>query len=185
MAWGVSAGSAQLEANFGQLPVNAGQICTHGTSPPCPMGSPVAQAPASVFQMLCRSVPITRASTITCTVSGVSPSQVSSWQFSSSNGNISGTAAGQTTWSGVMVQSGAVQVNLTSGTSAQASVTVNPRSFTISMPTASPVTNGTPPLPTRELPLSLRQVDPLIRQLTLYRDLIESRTRQENTHEPH
>jgi hypothetical protein len=31
-----------------------------------------------------------------------------------------------------------------------------------------------------QLPLSLRQVDPLIRQLTLYRDLIENRTRQEN-----
>ena len=30
-----------------------------------------------------------------------------------------------------------------------------------------------------QLPLSLRQVDPLIRQLTLYRDLIENRTRQE------
>ena len=31
------------------------------------------------------------------------------------------------------------------------------------------------------LPLSLRQVDPLIRQLTLYRDLIEDRTQhQEN-----
>jgi hypothetical protein len=29
-----------------------------------------------------------------------------------------------------------------------------------------------------QLPLSLRQVDPLIRQLTLYRDLIESRTRR-------
>ena len=34
-----------------------------------------------------------------------------------------------------------------------------------------------------QLPLSLRQVDPLIRQLTLYRDLIERRTQnppQEN-----
>ena len=31
-----------------------------------------------------------------------------------------------------------------------------------------------------QLPLSLRQVDPLIRQLTAYRDLIENRTRQEN-----
>jgi transposase len=31
-----------------------------------------------------------------------------------------------------------------------------------------------------QLPLSLRQVDPLIRQLTLYRDLIENRTRQES-----
>jgi len=34
-----------------------------------------------------------------------------------------------------------------------------------------------------QLPLSLRQVDPLIRQLTLYRDLIENRTQilnQEN-----
>jgi hypothetical protein len=31
-----------------------------------------------------------------------------------------------------------------------------------------------------QLPLSLRQVDPLIRELTLYRDLIEKRTRQEN-----
>ena len=28
------------------------------------------------------------------------------------------------------------------------------------------------------LPLSLRQVDPLIRQLTLYRDLIEQRTKE-------
>jgi len=36
-----------------------------------------------------------------------------------------------------------------------------------------------------QLPLSLRQVDPLIRQLTLYRDLIEHRTHQENDHEPH
>jgi len=31
-----------------------------------------------------------------------------------------------------------------------------------------------------QLPLSLRQVDPLIRQLNLYRDLIEKRTRQED-----
>ena len=31
-----------------------------------------------------------------------------------------------------------------------------------------------------QLPLSLRQVDPLIRQLTLYRDLIESRTQDSN-----
>jgi hypothetical protein len=31
-----------------------------------------------------------------------------------------------------------------------------------------------------EPPVSLRQVDPLIRQLTLYRDLIEERTRQDN-----
>ena len=31
-----------------------------------------------------------------------------------------------------------------------------------------------------EPPLSLRQVDPLIRQLTLYRDLIEERTQQDN-----
>lgn len=31
-----------------------------------------------------------------------------------------------------------------------------------------------------QLPLSLRQVDPLIRQLTQYRDLIENRTHQEN-----
>jgi transposase len=31
-----------------------------------------------------------------------------------------------------------------------------------------------------QLPLSLRQVDPLIRQLTLYRDLIENRARQED-----
>jgi hypothetical protein len=32
----------------------------------------------------------------------------------------------------------------------------------------------------QQLPLSLRQVDPLIRQLTLYRDLIENRSRQED-----
>ncbi len=31
-----------------------------------------------------------------------------------------------------------------------------------------------------QLPASLRQVDPLIRQLTLYRDLIEKRTSPEN-----
>ena len=31
-----------------------------------------------------------------------------------------------------------------------------------------------------QMPLSLRQVDPLIRQLTLYRDLIENRTREED-----
>jgi hypothetical protein len=31
-----------------------------------------------------------------------------------------------------------------------------------------------------EPPVSLRQVDPLIRQLTLYRDLIEERTKETN-----
>jgi hypothetical protein len=31
-----------------------------------------------------------------------------------------------------------------------------------------------------ELPVSLRQIDPLIRQLTLYRDLIEERTKEPN-----
>jgi hypothetical protein len=39
-----------------------------------------------------------------------------------------------------------------------------------------------------QLPLSLRQIDPLIRQLTLYRDLLESRTqnpKEENHHERH
>ena len=35
-----------------------------------------------------------------------------------------------------------------------------------------------------QLPLSLRQVDPLIRQLTLYRDLIESRTQNHQEKEP-
>jgi hypothetical protein len=34
-------------------------------------------------------------------------------------------------------------------------------------------------------PLSLRQVDPLIRQLTLYRDFIDNKTNQENKNEPH
>jgi hypothetical protein len=35
-----------------------------------------------------------------------------------------------------------------------------------------------------QLPLSLRQVDPLIRQLTLYRDLIESRTQNSKQENP-
>jgi hypothetical protein len=35
-----------------------------------------------------------------------------------------------------------------------------------------------------QLPLSLRQVDPLIRQLTLYRDLIESRTKNSKQENP-
>jgi transposase len=34
-------------------------------------------------------------------------------------------------------------------------------------------------------PLSLRQIDPLIRQLTLYRDFIDNKTNQENSNEPH
>jgi hypothetical protein len=34
-----------------------------------------------------------------------------------------------------------------------------------------------------QMPLSLRQVDPLLRQLTLYRDFIENKT-NENEHEP-
>jgi hypothetical protein len=32
-----------------------------------------------------------------------------------------------------------------------------------------------------QLPLSLRQVDPLIRQLTLYRDFIENKTKESET----
>ena len=37
----------------------------------------------------------------------------------------------------------------------------------------------------RKTPLTLRQVDPLIRQLTLYRDLIDQHTQEENQNEPH
>jgi hypothetical protein len=32
-----------------------------------------------------------------------------------------------------------------------------------------------------QMPLTLRQVDPLIRQLTLYRDIIENRTQESQT----
>jgi hypothetical protein len=35
-----------------------------------------------------------------------------------------------------------------------------------------------------QLPLNLRQIDPLIRQLTLYRDFIESRTHDHQEKEP-
>jgi len=48
MAAGVSAGSAQFQALFGEMPANAGQICTQGTLPPCPYGDPAADVPASV-----------------------------------------------------------------------------------------------------------------------------------------
>ena len=117
-----------------------------------------AQAQAGIYKLLCTPNPITRAGTITCTVSGVSASQVSNWQFTSSNGSASG-AGGQTTWSGVMVQSGTVQVNLTSGGSAQVSVTVNPRNFAVSAPVATLVANGAPGLPTLVTPPTNRGED--------------------------
>ncbi len=149
-ATAISAGAFTLSADFGLLPTNAGQICTQGTLPPCPTAEPVMQSCGDTYILTCTSS-VTRGSSGSCTVSGVPASQVTGWKFQGGSTVVNGPA-GVTTWSGTMVQSGTVTVSVTacgSPVSASASVTVNARTtgFTVSMPSATQVANGTSPLP--------------------------------------
>lgn len=87
---------------------------------------------------------------MTCSVAGVQAGEVSSWQFSGGQANVT-APGGVTSWTGLMVQGGTVSANLNIAGNLAApfvSVTVNPRTnFTVSMPTPGLKPNGTPPLP--------------------------------------
>jgi hypothetical protein len=141
MTAGVGEGSAGIQGELAQqVPLNAGQICAF-PQPSCPtVQNPGAQASGSVATLLCSPSPITRGSTITCTVTGDS---VASWSFSAPGIQINGPA-GTNPWSGTMVMSGTVTATGAKLETLTASVTVNPRPnfSTVTLPAAGLVANG-------------------------------------------
>jgi hypothetical protein len=52
LAYGVNGGSATAYADLSLAPVNAGQICTQGTLPPCPTANPSQNTPAHIIPVL-------------------------------------------------------------------------------------------------------------------------------------
>jgi hypothetical protein len=91
--------------------------------------------------LTCTPGTVTRAGTVTCSVTG--SGQVASWSFSGGDGTASGPA-GNRTWSGKMVVSGTVTVNITGySTPLQAIINVNARSGWHTQPASpAPVPNG-------------------------------------------
>jgi hypothetical protein len=109
MASGVGAGSVVFDASFGLLSVNAGQICTQGTLPPCPTAYPVAQAPATVTpQVSVTSGP----TTILAFASGASSPQ-SYFVSITASGTPSGGSFSWTTSSGKVTLTNATTATVT------------------------------------------------------------------------
>jgi hypothetical protein len=69
---------------------------------------------------------VTRGGALTCTVSGTTAANVSSWQFTGGGATVNGPA-GTLTWSGAMAVSGTVKATLSSGSALQQGVTVQAR----------------------------------------------------------
>lgn len=101
-----------------------------------------AAGTVNVAQLICSPSTVNWAGTVTCTVSGASASQISSWNFSASGVAVNGPV-GVTTWSGQMVIGGTVTA-VVSGASLTANVTVNSRSTfpAVTMPSPQLVANG-------------------------------------------
>jgi len=112
----------------------------------CPPLPYYPSAPGNVVNLSCSPSPITRGSTITCTLSASSGVGASNWQFSDgvNPAVLRGTNTTSLTWSGVIVTSGTVSVTASvSGASVPLSypVTVNARSG-FSFTAVSPVQNA-------------------------------------------
>jgi len=91
-------------------------------------------------QLSCNS-PVTRGQIVTCTVSGVSASGVSSWSFTGGGATVSGPTR-TATWSGTMVVSGTVTVNLSGSPALHQDITVNARSWHTQPASPVQVANG-------------------------------------------
>jgi hypothetical protein len=86
--------------------------------------------------------PVTRGTTVTCTVSGAGSTRVSGWRFEGGGATVTGPSSGAS-WGGTMVQGGNVTATIPGYGSLQASIQVNSRSGWHTQP-ASPfqVPNG-------------------------------------------
>lgn len=125
-------GSTSLESTA------SGIIDAYGTP-----GTFYAQAPIQVRQptLTCSPSSVTRASNVTCQVSGSAPSRVTGWQFTGTALSANGPVA-TTSWSGPMVASGTVTATFNGAQPASAGVSVSNRSnfaFTAAPPTKQAV----------------------------------------------
>jgi hypothetical protein len=101
----------------------------------------------SVAKLVCSPTSMTRGGSVSCSVTGAPANTTISWSFSGGGGSVTGPSGTTTTWSGTMVQGGTVTATV-SGQALMQNISVNPRgNFTVGMPAATQVTNGTTPLP--------------------------------------
>jgi hypothetical protein len=116
----------------------------------CSIGGPFFSAylstdPVDVTfaQLSCSPAQVTRGSSVTCTVSGVTANKVAGWSFAGGGGSVSGPTS-QLSWSGTMVQDGTVTENVTGQAALQATVGVSSRSgWATSSVAPNNVPNGT------------------------------------------
>jgi len=119
----------------------------------CPLLSCNPSAPVNVITLSCTPSSVMRGSSVTCSVSGApGGATFSNWKFTDSSNNTVTSTQTTSSWSGIVVKSGtvSVQVSASGGNSAapSASVTVTPRSsfaFTAVSPTSEP--NNSSPAP--------------------------------------
>jgi hypothetical protein len=108
---------------------------------PCPTAFFQASGTTNVAQLSCSPSSVTRGSTTKCTVTAPSGSTFSNWKFTEGSNTVPGSGT-SSTWSGAMVTSGTVSVQVTNGSASStptAQVTVNNRTnfaFAAVSPTA-------------------------------------------------
>jgi hypothetical protein len=140
---GVSAGSATISALVQNEPVQVGQFC--GGSQ-CPTTGFNGNSNGTVANVNCSPSQVTRGGSVTCTATGPTGSTFSNWKFSDgTNSPVSGSGTAST-WSGVMVTSGTVSVDITTNNKTanfSASVTVSARNWHTNAASATEVPNGT------------------------------------------
>jgi hypothetical protein len=101
----------------------------------CPQAVQGVSNAVKVLRLSCTPTSVTRGSSISCAVTAPTGSTFSSWKFTDNNSNQvvrSGSGSTSSSWSGVMVTGGTIQVDVTpsgasSATTLTASVTVNNR----------------------------------------------------------
>ncbi len=114
----------------------------------CPLGTQTVSNAVRLARLAC-TASVTRGGTATCNVTGPTGTTVSSWTFSDGTNTVTrSTNRTSLSWSGVMVTSGTVSVNISvSGATmlASAGITVNPRTswaFTAANPVQLTGTNS-------------------------------------------
>ena len=124
-----------------------GQMVSYTKPTLCPTLTFSPHGGANVMSLSCSPSSVTRGSSVTCGVNNApSGATFSGWQFKDSNNNVVNGSGTASSWSGVIVTSGTVSVNVTAGgnvTPLKASVTVTNRNWHTGPATPGEVPNGT------------------------------------------
>jgi hypothetical protein len=137
---GVAVGSTTSQAH--------GCVQSNNAHLDCPNTCPTPIAPANVATLSCTPSSVTRGSSVTCSVSGApTGATFSSWKFTDSSNNTVTGSGTSSSWSGMLVTSGTVSVQVSAAGSnpstPTASVTVTNRNWHTAPASPAEAANGT------------------------------------------